>query len=291
MSFLSPLWHSATITNKGKSMATLKALQEKIAKLQVQAEAVAKKESSAVFGKIRDLMEKHGLTPDDIAAHFRKPFAGRKSAAATKSPTVGVAKYVDPKTGASWTGHGRAPAWIANAKNRDKFLASADKAPATATEKKPKAGNYVRGPQVPKYRDPMSGETWSGRGRAPAWLATAKDRTEYLIEKPRSTPAKSESIASERTTKKVVAKKATAKKIATKVAPAKKAPSATSAKKAAAKTFATAKKTATATKKISGKKTAVKRAPAKKVVAKKASLVESPSQVVESNMSNEVTSA
>ncbi|WP_083452028.1 H-NS family nucleoid-associated regulatory protein [Candidatus Burkholderia verschuerenii] len=53
-------------------------MQDKIAKLQAEAEAVPKEESSTVFGKIRELMEKHGLTPDDIAAHFRKPGAGRK---------------------------------------------------------------------------------------------------------------------------------------------------------------------------------------------------------------------
>lgn len=31
--------------------------------------------------------------------------------------------------------------------------------------------NYVRGPQPALYRDPKTGATWSGRGRAPAWLA------------------------------------------------------------------------------------------------------------------------
>ncbi|WP_371826730.1 H-NS histone family protein [Caballeronia sp. SBC1] len=31
--------------------------------------------------------------------------------------TLGVAKYRDPKTGATWTGHGRAPNWMATAKN------------------------------------------------------------------------------------------------------------------------------------------------------------------------------
>jgi DNA-binding protein H-NS len=270
-------------------MATLKALQEKIAKLQAQAEAVAKKESSAVFGKIRELMEKHGLTPDDIAAHFRKPFADRKSAAATKSSTVGAAKYVDPKTGASWTGHGRAPAWIANAKNRDKFLAGSDKTSATVTEKKPKAGNYVRGPQEPKYRDPMSGETWSGRGRAPAWLATAEDRTEYLIEKPDAASAKSLSAGAKSTTKKVATKKAVANKTSVNKPVVKKAPMVKSAKKAT-KTIATAKKTAPATKKAAAKRPATKRPATKKVVAKKAPVVETAAPTVESNVSSQLTS-
>ncbi|MFW2275964.1 H-NS family nucleoid-associated regulatory protein [Burkholderia orbicola] len=34
---------------------------------------------------------------------------------------------------------------------------------------------------VPKYRDPKTGRTWSGRGRAPGWIA-GKDRELYLIE-------------------------------------------------------------------------------------------------------------
>jgi DNA-binding protein H-NS len=33
----------------------------------------------------------------------------------------------------------------------------------------------------PKYRNPKTGETWSGRGRAPGWLA-GKNRDRFLIE-------------------------------------------------------------------------------------------------------------
>ncbi|BAO94094.1 histone family protein nucleoid-structuring protein H-NS (plasmid) [Caballeronia insecticola] len=278
------------MANKGKSMATLKALQDKIAKLQAQAEAIAKKESSAVFGKIRDLMEKHGLTPDDIAAHFRKPAAGRQSTAATKAATPRVAKYVDPKTGATWTGHGRAPAWIVNAKNRDTFLASTNGRPASVAKTKPKAGNYVRGPQTPKYRDPMSGETWSGRGRAPAWLAAAKDRTQYLIEKTVAA-AKSESAPAKKATKKVAVKKAAAKKTASKTAAVKKASTAKQATKAATKPASTAKKSAPATKKTTAKKAPVRRVPAKQIAATKSSVVEAPTPVVEPNVSTEETSA
>jgi len=37
-----------------------------------------------------------------------------------------------------------------------------------------------RPPVQPKYRDPATGQTWSGRGRAPAWIA-GKDMTQFLI--------------------------------------------------------------------------------------------------------------
>ncbi|CAB3755531.1 H-NS family nucleoid-associated regulatory protein [Paraburkholderia humisilvae] len=33
----------------------------------------------------------------------------------------------------------------------------------------------------PKYQNPKTGETWSGRGRAPGWLA-GKNRDRFLIE-------------------------------------------------------------------------------------------------------------
>jgi DNA-binding protein H-NS len=40
------------------------------------------------------------------------------------------------------------------------------------------------GAQVPpKYRDPASGATWTGRGVVPAWLRDKPNRDDYLIEK------------------------------------------------------------------------------------------------------------
>jgi DNA-binding protein H-NS len=94
------------------------------------------------------------------------------------------AMYSNPKTGATWSGRGRAPAWIANAKNRDRFLVDGNVATASprAGSGAKRHGNYARGPQPAKYRDPESGATWSGRGPAPAWLANAKDRAHFLIE-------------------------------------------------------------------------------------------------------------
>ncbi|WP_186095833.1 H-NS family nucleoid-associated regulatory protein [Burkholderia gladioli] len=40
-----------------------------------------------------------------------------------------------------------------------------------------------RQPVLPRYRDPKSGATWSGRGRPPAWIE-GKDRSQYRIEVP-----------------------------------------------------------------------------------------------------------
>ena len=64
-------------------MATLENVQAKIARLQAQAAALAAKQSSGVIAKIRDLMEKHGLTVADIEAHIGAKKRGRKPGAAT----------------------------------------------------------------------------------------------------------------------------------------------------------------------------------------------------------------
>ncbi|WP_225032585.1 H-NS family nucleoid-associated regulatory protein [Paraburkholderia sp. XV] len=164
-------------------MVTLENIQAKIAKLQTQAETLIQKQSSGVLEKIRGLMEKHGITTADIEAHMGGGKRGRKGReGAVGKQRVSSAKYRDPTSGATWTGHGRAPAWIASVKNRSRFLVDGGSPNPAALAKKPATGNYVRGPQPPKYRDPKTGAAWSGRGRVPAWLAGAgEDRTGFLI--------------------------------------------------------------------------------------------------------------
>lgn len=49
---------------------------------------------------------------------------------------------------------------------------------------------------VPKYRDPASGKTWTGRGKPPAWIAGAADRAVFEIKGAISTsPSKKPSTA------------------------------------------------------------------------------------------------
>ncbi|MFL9965133.1 H-NS family nucleoid-associated regulatory protein [Paraburkholderia sediminicola] len=318
-------------------MATLEQIEAKMKNLKTQAEALAAKKTQAVVDQIRDIMSKHGLTTADIEAKTsaKRATKGQKvSAAAGKTKNADVTKakaapkYQHPKTGATWTGHGRAPAWIAEAKNRNRFLISGAAEVAVAanagvvsrvkTAVNKTASKSVgatggkgqpKGPQPALYRDPKSGATWSGRGPAPAWLAGAKDRAKFLIDGAAASAAAAntsvpkveatKAVAKKAAVKKVVAKKATAKKVAAKkatvkaaavqVAPtaektvtakearAKKSPAA-SKKAAAKKTSASpAKKTSAApAKKAAAKKlaeAAVKRTTARKVVAKKAAAV------------------
>lgn len=41
-------------------------------------------------------------------------------------------------------------------------------------------GRASAGKVPPKYRDPVTGQTWTGRGKAPRWI-DGKDRTQFLI--------------------------------------------------------------------------------------------------------------
>ena len=45
----------------------------------------------------------------------------------------------------------------------------------TASKKGKKIGSVA-----PKYRDPQTGKIWSGRGKAPLWIA-GKDRSQFVI--------------------------------------------------------------------------------------------------------------
>jgi DNA-binding protein H-NS len=162
----------------------LEAIEMKIKRLQEKAEALKEKQASATLDRIRDLMEKHGVTLADIEAHIGHMKRGtmRSTATATRAETS-TAKYHDPRTGATWSGRGRAPAWIANVRDRSRFLVDANAPSAsqvTATKGK-KRGNYVRGPQPPKYRDPKTGAPGAGVVPVPAWLKGVKNHAKFLI--------------------------------------------------------------------------------------------------------------
>ncbi|PAJ86074.1 H-NS family nucleoid-associated regulatory protein [Burkholderia ubonensis] len=42
-------------------------------------------------------------------------------------------------------------------------------------------GKRPRGAVLVKYLNPSTGEKWSGRGRAPAWIKNVADRSVFLI--------------------------------------------------------------------------------------------------------------
>lgn len=130
-------------------MATLKQIQARLKKLQAQAESLIARRAQAVLDDIRAMMERHGLTTDDIEKHGKKykraakpnvtlPAPAERRKAVTKMASKGKlpAKYRNPKTGETWSGWARPPAWIANVKDRSKFLIDAE---GTDNTIKPKA--------------------------------------------------------------------------------------------------------------------------------------------------------
>ena len=54
---------------------------------------------------------------------------------------------------------------------------------------------------VAKYRNPQTGDTWTGRGRPPAWIAGAKDREAFLIDGNGSSSLKRDAKAPTKTLK------------------------------------------------------------------------------------------
>ena len=116
---------------------------------------------------------------------------------------------------------------------------------------------------VAKYADPKTGKTWSGFGRAPGWIASAKSRDAFLvsaartISKPATSQKKPATNAAAPAAKPVDAKTAAAAKpVATKAVPPKAAATKGSPAKPAA------------VKKAATKKVAKAKAVAKKVVRK-----------------------
>jgi DNA-binding protein H-NS len=59
-------------------------------------------------------------------------------------------------------------------------LSASDVFPSSNGVKAMKAAATGRGKVAPKYRDPATGNTWTGRGRTPLWLA-GHDKSKFLI--------------------------------------------------------------------------------------------------------------
>jgi DNA-binding protein H-NS len=102
------------LTNQDRRvfMPTYKQLTEQLAKVQAQMAAARHKEVAATIAEIKEKIAEYGITPEELG------FSSKRS---TSRKTGGLPpKYRDPKTGATWSGRGRAPAWLG--KRRERFL-------------------------------------------------------------------------------------------------------------------------------------------------------------------------
>ena len=119
---------------------TVTEIKKQIAILEARATRLAEEETKASVGKVRALMNQLGITLEHLSSAVSEKASAAKKAIVGKKPVTtkrtskGAAKYADPKTGKTWSGFGRAPGWIAGAKNRDAFLVdkSGVKSPETA---------------------------------------------------------------------------------------------------------------------------------------------------------------
>jgi DNA-binding protein H-NS len=205
-----------------KTMATLTVLKKKIAALEAQVERVAKAEMGNAIAKIRKLMGDYGVTIEHLmdGAKMGRAAVATKSAGSkkVKGPKAKrPAKYVDPKTGATWSGLGRIPAWIAKAKNRDAFLIDSPAA-AEISSAIPGAKSSAK-PGTSKKVRKVAGVAKTARKEAVKKSAPASKSTS--VKKP---------VASKTT----VSKKATRKQVPAKKVAAKAARKATGSREASA---------------------------------------------------------
>ncbi|EYC50983.1 H-NS histone [Hylemonella gracilis str. Niagara R] len=93
---------------------SLEQLEAQKASYEKRIAELRQQERDAALRTVRELVAKHKFTAKEIS----QPPAG----AAPASPADAVdAKYRNPETGETWSGRGRAPAWLEGA-NKDQFL-------------------------------------------------------------------------------------------------------------------------------------------------------------------------
>lgn len=85
-------------------MTSYQELKAKIAELEQQAEELRRSERRGAIQQIRELMQNHGVTLQDLEE------GTKKRPGKDRSPVA--AKYRDPESGKTWTGRGRAPLWL-----------------------------------------------------------------------------------------------------------------------------------------------------------------------------------
>ncbi|WP_341892295.1 H-NS histone family protein [Variovorax sp. YR752] len=147
-------------------MKTYQAVRAEIAKLEKQAEELRRQELKTIIAQVRQVIADYGLSAADVGLAGGRTRAVARKAPARASRSSGVAKYRDPKSGQTWTGHGRPPAWIAGAKDRDAFLIDAPAAqPASKKVRVAKAAKPARPAKTPKVAAKKRAAKPATRGR------------------------------------------------------------------------------------------------------------------------------
>lgn len=206
---------------------TVSDIKRQIAALEAKAARLTQVEMKSSVDKVRSLMTSLGVTMEHLGARVSKAAKSAKAAVAGKGTPAkqsrakragaGVPKFRDPKSGKTWTGFGKPPAWIASAKNRDKFrIVEAD--------------SKVTSSEAPAAPPENAAKRVARKATTKAKAASKKAvRTAKVSSSAVSVPAKkaAKKVAAPKqaaASKGAAAKKTVAKKAATKKAAAKKAP-------------------------------------------------------------------
>jgi DNA-binding protein H-NS len=206
---------------------TVSEIKRQIAALEAKAARLTEVEMRNSIAKVRSLMASLGVTIEHLgskvssAATSVKVAVVGKTAPAKKSQArragAGIPKFRDPKTGKTWTGTGKPPAWIAS-KNRDKFriggadasATNSDAPSAPAKKAAKKAGRKVATKVKTAAKKVVRATKASASAASAAVKKTAK----------KSSAAKKVVAVKKATSPKAVAKKAPAKRAAAKSAAA-----------------------------------------------------------------------
>lgn len=121
------------------------ALMEQVNKLQQLAQVVRKSEVDTVVANIRKQMEVYGITTKDLEARGFVTETKPSKATKAEESTQAVQKISSVESG----------------KERKRAFAH-------------------RAKPMPKFRDPISGATWTGRGKTPAWIK-GKKKEQFAI--------------------------------------------------------------------------------------------------------------
>lgn len=147
-------------------------LQEKIATLQRQAEALRQKEVAGVISKIKVAIGHYGITAQQLG--FGASTSSTKVVAnkPQKSSSSESAKFSDGN-GQSWSGRGKRPNWLRAALAAGASIEDFAVAPTAVTaDAKTKTRKIKRRPSTVVYRD-GTGNSWTGRGPQPRWMKEA----------------------------------------------------------------------------------------------------------------------
>lgn len=94
-------------------MPSYKQLTAQLEKLHKEVAAAREKEIDQAIAEIKEKIAEYDITAEELGFTSRRAGPARKKAL--------PARYMNPKTGETWSGRGRTPGWLAG-KNRERFL-------------------------------------------------------------------------------------------------------------------------------------------------------------------------